>query len=221
MLPLVSIPSIVEHYAPHFESIFSPSEYQHFQKYLSGLLVSDNKTVEGINRLFTSSKQNQSTLNRFLTASDYKASDLNQLRLDLLNTQQATKLKSNGAYGGVLGLDDTLLTHYGNKFEKIANLKDHVTGQYVWAHNLVNLHYSDDQTDFPTYFQLWEPISNDDLEAGLLKANISIKDSKRKLKENEPKKWRNHLKYLYRTHQEREDVQAVYKTKIHIGHLNL
>lgn len=217
MLPLVSMPSIVEYYSSNFESFFSASEYQRFKKYLSGLLVSENKTVEGINRLFTNDVENQCSLNRFLTASTYDIDSLNQARLNWLNTQEQTRFKSNGAYGGVLSIDDTLLTHYGKNFEKIAKLKDHSSGQYVWAHNLVNLHYSDDQTDLPTYFRLWEPVSDEDLESGLLKANVSIKESKKILKTEAPKKWRNYLNYLYRKHQNREDIQAIYKTKIHIG----
>ncbi|HID62887.1 MAG TPA: hypothetical protein EYP49_09150 [Anaerolineae bacterium] len=46
---------------------------------------------------------------------------------------------------GVLGVDDTLLTHYGRHFEGIAYLYDPVEKRYTRAHNLVNLHYSDDQ----------------------------------------------------------------------------
>lgn len=217
MLPLISIPTIVEHYAPNFKSLFSEADYEHLKKYVSGLLVCENKTVEAINRLFVTAPQNQSTLNRFLTASAYDLAALNQNRLDWLNSQPATQLKSKGAYGGVLGLDDTLLCHHGKSFEHIAKLKDHVTGRYVWAHNLVNLHYSDDQTDYPTYFQLWKPIQTDDLETGLRQLDIKIKDSKVTLKQEAPKKWRNHLKYLYQKHQDREQVQAIYKTKIHIG----
>jgi len=217
MLPLLSTPSIVEHYAPIFSSVFSKTDYEHFKKYISGLLISENKTVEAINRLFITDQQNQSSLNRFLTTSTYEVSQLNEARLNWLNKNNSTKFKSKGAYGGVLALDDTLLTHYGKNFEKIAKLKDHASGQYVWAHNLVNLHYSDDQTDYPTYFQLWEPIETDDLESGLLKLGINIKDNKRSLKTDAPKKWRNHLKYLYRKHQDKKEVQAIYKTKIHIG----
>ena len=52
MLPLVAIPEIVQHYAPFFASVFSPQAFQQFQRYVSGLLVSANKTVEGINRIF-------------------------------------------------------------------------------------------------------------------------------------------------------------------------
>ena len=58
---------------------------------------------------------------------------------------------------GVLSLDDTLLTHYGQHFDKIAHLYDATQGYYVGAHNLGNLHYSDDQTDYPVHFPLWEP----------------------------------------------------------------
>jgi len=217
MLPLVSIPSIVEYYGSNFESFFSGSEYKRFKKYLSGLLVSENKTVEGMNRLFTSDVEDQSSLNRFLTASTYDIDSLNQARLDWLNTQEQTRFKSRGAYGGVLSIDDTLLTHYGKSFEKIAKLKDHSNGEYVWAHNLVNLHYSDDETDLPTYFKLWEPISDEELELGLVKANVSIKEDKKALKIEAPKKWRQHLNYLYRKEQDRADIQAIYKTKIHIG----
>lgn len=69
MLPLVEFPEIVQHYAPHFQSVFSAKAYVQFQRYLSGLIVSENKTVDGINRLFAREKRNQSSLNRLLTQS--------------------------------------------------------------------------------------------------------------------------------------------------------
>jgi hypothetical protein len=55
----------------------------------------------------------------------------------------------------VLSVDDTLLFHYGQQFEQIAYLLDPTSGRYVLAHNLVNLHYSDDETDYPLAFRLW------------------------------------------------------------------
>jgi hypothetical protein len=42
-----------------------------------------------------------------------------------------------------------MLVHYGKEFEQIAILWDPVEKRYVPAHNLVTLHYSDDQTDYP------------------------------------------------------------------------
>ncbi len=217
MLPLVSIPEIVERYAPYFKDSFSPEEYEHFKKYLSGLIVSENKTVEAINRLFVLDLKDQSSLNRFLTASNYDTKELNQERLNLLNSQESTRLKGEGHNGGVLGLDDTMLIHYGKCFDEITKLYDHSTNSYVWAHNLVNLHYSDDLVDYPTYSELWKPIETDELEAGLRKVGVKIKEKKECLKEDAPKKWRRYLSYLYKKHQERAEVQEIYRTKIIIG----
>ena len=52
MIPLVDIPEIIKHYAPLYKDLFTTAGYENFQRYLSGLLISDNKTVEAINRLF-------------------------------------------------------------------------------------------------------------------------------------------------------------------------
>lgn len=68
MLPLVEVPEIVRHYAPFFESVFSPAAFCQFQRYVSGLIVSENKTVDGINRIFFIDTRNQSSLNRLLPA---------------------------------------------------------------------------------------------------------------------------------------------------------
>jgi hypothetical protein len=48
---LVAFPELVEQYAPHFSEAFSAAGLVQFKRYISGLLVSENKTVEGINRL--------------------------------------------------------------------------------------------------------------------------------------------------------------------------
>jgi hypothetical protein len=64
MLPLVEIPELVRHYAPCFASVFSPQALVQFQRYISGLIVSENKTVDGIKRLFVLEVRNQSSLNR-------------------------------------------------------------------------------------------------------------------------------------------------------------
>jgi len=217
MLPLVSIPEVVKHYAPHFCDVFTESEYTHFQRYLSGLIVSENKRIEGINRLFVLEVKNQSTLNRFLTDSSYDLAQLNRSRLELMNTRSKTSLKGQGHYGGVLGLDDTMLVHYGKQFEEIAYLKDHSTNQYVWAHNLVNLHYSDDSVDYPVGFELWRPMDTEKVAASLQKGGVKIKPAKEQLKQSAPKKWKKHLTYLYKKHRCNSEIAAAYRSKITIG----
>lgn len=187
MIPILSIPEIVSNYASYFESVFSDSEQEHFQRYVSGLLVSENKTIEAINSLFVLDVKDQSSLNRFLTSSSYEVSALNERRLGLLNSHDKTKLKE-GFYGGVFSLDDTMLVHYGQHFEGIAKLFDHSTGSYVWAHNLVNLHYSDDEVDYPINFELWKPVDLEELEKGLASKGVVIKPKKALLKTTQPKK---------------------------------
>jgi len=139
--------------------------------------------------------------------------DLNSARLSLLESIPGTQMKRKG----VLSLDDTLLTHYGRHFEKIAYLYDHVERHYVWAHNLVNLHYSDDQTDYPVKFTLWEPADVKAMEDGLIAAGIKINKGKYVLKEEDPKKWRNYLLNLWRRHQNKPAVQKTYESKLILG----
>ena len=141
---------------------------------------------DGINRLFVLDVRNQSSLNRLLTESPFSVGELNRCRLALLQSLSGTQMKPKG----VLSLDDTLLTHYGQHFDKIAYLYDAAGQRYVWAHNLVNLHYSDDYTDYPIDFRLWEPADLETIEAGLTAAGIPLRQSKVVLKDLDPKKWR-------------------------------
>ena len=210
MLPLVEIPDIVQHYAPFFASVFSPQAFHQFQRYLSGLIVSENKTVDGINRLFVLDTRNQSSLNRLLTESPFDIKALHRARLALLQSLPGTQMKPKG----VLSIDDTLLSHYGQHFDKIAYLYDSAQECYVWAHNLVNLHYSDDLTDYPIDCCLWQPADLDVIETGLRAAGIRIRPSKYELKHRDAKKWRQYLLGLWRRHQHKPEVGKLYQSKL-------
>lgn len=213
MIPLVEFPALVQHYAPYFEHVLSPAAFVQFQRYLSGLMVSENKTVEGINRLFVVESRNQSSLNRLLTASPFRVAALNQARLALLQHLPATRLKPQG----VLSVDDTLLTHYGQHFAEIAKLYDPTDGRYVWAHNLVTLHYSDDATDYPIDFRLWKPAALEPLEAGLVAAGVPLRESKQALKAVAPEKWKAYLLGVWRRHSDQPAVATLYDSKLRIA----
>jgi hypothetical protein len=211
MLPLVEFPELVEHYAPWFTEVFSAEAFIEFERYISGLIVSENKTIDGINRLFIHESRNQSSLNRLLTESPYSLEALNQARLALLDSIAGTRMKPKG----VFSVDDTLLTHYGQEFEQIAQLFDHTTGTYVWAHNLVTIHYSDDETDYPVMFQLWEPVDLEKLEQGIRAAGIPLKASKEAWKESDPQKWRGYLLGVWRRRQKSQhQLQELYDSKL-------
>lgn len=214
MFPLVEFPELVKHYAPFFQNVFSPEAWIEFERYISGLIVSENKTVDGINRLLVVESRHQSSLNRLLTASPFSLAALNRARLELLARLPGTRMKAKG----VLSLDDTLLTHFGQAFEEIAKLYDHVSGTYVWAHDLVTVHYSDDQTDYPVLFQLWEPVDVEKLEHGLRAAGIPLKPAKESLKTSAPAKWRGYLLGVWRRRQkDHPELRELYDSKLSIG----
>ena len=169
--------------------------------------------MEGINRLCVVESRNQSSLNRLLTESPFALADLTQARLSVLSQLPGTQMKRNG----VMSVDDTFLVHYGDHFDQIAYLKDPTTQQYVWAHDLVNLHYSDDQTDYPVYFQLWKPTDVEALEQGLRAAGIALRTNKQPLKTTAPHKWRNYLQGVWRRHQNQPEVAALYQSKLLIA----
>jgi hypothetical protein len=214
MYPLVEFPELVQQYAPFFKDIFSAEALIEFERYISGLIVSENKTIDGINRLFVVESRNQSSLNRLLTESPFSLEDLNEARLNVLNSLPSTQMKPRG----VFSLDDTLLSHYGQDFEKIANLWDHVSGTYVWAHDLVTIHYSDDETDYPVMFRLWEPVELDKLERGLRAANIPIKAEKEALKQTNPQKWRGYLLGVWQRREKKHpELRELYDSKLIIA----
>ena len=211
MYPLVEFPELVQHYASFFAEVFSAEAFVEFQRYISGLIVSENKTVEGINRLFVLESRNPSSLNRLLTESPFSLEALNRARLGLLASLPGTQIKPKG----VLGVDDTLLAHYGQEFEKIAKLYDHVSKTYVWAHDWVTIHYSDEETDYPVLFQLWEPVELEKLEAGLRAAQIPLKASKEPLKESHPNKWRSYLLGVWQRRQKQHaELRELYDSKL-------
>ena len=44
MIPLVEFPELAQHYAPYFDEVFSAEAFIEFERYISGLVVSENKT---------------------------------------------------------------------------------------------------------------------------------------------------------------------------------
>ncbi len=214
MIPLVEFPLVVEHYAPFYKEVFSAEAWIECKRYISGLIVSENKTVEGINRLLVVESRNQSSLNRLLTESRYDLAKLNEARLGMLESVPGTQRKGKG----VLSIDDTLLSHYGQAFEQIAKLYDPVEEHYVWAHDLVTLHYSDDQTDDPLVFRLWKPVDLARLEDGMRAAGIPLRADKEAWKVSAPDKWRGYLLRAWRRRMKQHpEIASLYESKLTIA----
>lgn len=214
MMLLVDFPSIVKKYAPFFEHCFSPGGYEHFKKAISGYIVSDNKTLEAINRMFVNSPRHQASFNKFFNRQNFCLAEVNRARMGLLQANPGTCFKENG----VLGVDSSLLKHYGRHFDNIYYHYDYVHKCYRWAHDLVTLHYSDGRTDYPVLWRLWDP-PDWEAVAGYLKGQgLTINADKWAKRHTEPQKWRNYIRSRYKDGRKvHPGVVGIYKTKNHIA----
>lgn len=135
MLPILNYPQIVVEGLEPYHDLFQPHELDRCQRYLTGLMVSENKSIEGMNRQFADVIHiDQSTLNRFLTDSTWDAKGLNDRRIELLQADPATRTTWKNS---VCALDDTLLRKYGANTPGVGTFFDHKTKGYIKAHNLV------------------------------------------------------------------------------------
>src|SRR5512139_3577161 len=118
-MPVVAdIPEEFERALEAFRPHFGAPAFEHFKRYVLGLIVSENLTVEGINRIFVQAGH-PSSLNRFLTAKIWKQHKVNDARINLLKTQGALAGK------GWLASDGTLTHKGGKEIEGVGIYWDH------------------------------------------------------------------------------------------------
>ncbi|MCB9337850.1 MAG: transposase [Lewinellaceae bacterium] len=210
MMLLVDFPSIVKKYAPIFEHCFSPEGYEHFKKAVSGFIVSDNKTLEAINRMFIHSPRHQASFNKFFNRQNFDLEEINLVRLDMLQGGAGTCFKEKG----VLSVDNSLLKHYGRHFDNIYYHFDYVHKCYRWAHDLVTLHYSDDLTDYPVLYRMWEPPDWEAVATYLRGRGFVINEQKWDNRHSQPQQWRNYIRARYKDGRKKHPgVAGIYKTK--------
>ena len=68
MIPIVERQSVVSSYMLAFDGIFSKPQIKNFARYITGLMISGNKTVPVMNDLFCF-YNDQSAVNNFITNS--------------------------------------------------------------------------------------------------------------------------------------------------------
>ena len=151
MIPITSHPSLVTKYASEFRSLFSKPQFAHFSTYITGLIVSTNKTVQGINNNFIESKD-QSNLNLFLNESNWDEQALDNRRIELIKAQT----KKSKAKDSFLVIDDTLSHKTGKKIEQVETFYDHSTQKHVLAHQLVTSLLVTKEKLFPIGFRLYK-----------------------------------------------------------------
>ena len=137
MPPIVKIPHVVVEGCERFADVFpNQPQRRHLAEYLTGLVVSENKSVSGISAEFVDTTD-QSCLNRFLTSADWDVDELNARRLELLQEDQATQYCDRG----VIALDDVLIDHHGKLIEDVGWFWDHAEQRSKIAHDYLFANY--------------------------------------------------------------------------------
>ena len=152
-LPLVAPAPLVTTHAAAFHDLFeNRCQFQHFQQYLTGLIVLPNKSLSNIARCVLDSAD-KTNLSRFFSEAPWKAAEVNDRRITYLLSQTAPYRRSAAA--SALSVDDTLCEHVGSLFEYIDRHYNHSDATYPLAHNPVTSHYVSGAVRFPVDLRLY------------------------------------------------------------------
>jgi SRSO17 transposase len=152
-LPIVAPAPLVTAHADVFRDLFeNRRQFQHFQHYLTGLIVLDNKSLANITRCILDSAD-KTNLSRFFSEAPWFQEQVNDRRLTYL--LQQTKAIRGPKADALLILDDTLCEHVGSLFDYVDRHYNHGDDTYPLAHNPVTSHYVSGPVRFPVDLRLY------------------------------------------------------------------
>jgi SRSO17 transposase len=150
-LPIVAPAPIVLEHAQAFRHLFNDHrQFEHFQNYLTGLIVLENKSLANISRCILNSSD-KTNISRFMYESPWQPEQVNQFRIEYL-LGKTIDVRKTDSY---LIIDDTLCEHVGSLFEYITHHYDHCDNTYPLAHNLVTSLYLSGAVRFPVDFEVY------------------------------------------------------------------
>ena len=150
MLPIVKYPSFIELALPRFEPMFNRSQLRHFAEYMTGLIVSPNKTITGINDHFLN-HTDQSAKNHFLSDATWDDNQLTENRINLILEQ----CKKRQITDGLLVIDDTISHKTGKQIESVAWFWDHSNHSHALGHQLVSSQFVTDDFHAPLDYRMY------------------------------------------------------------------
>ena len=152
-VPIVAPSPIVEKHSAAFRDLFeNRCQYEHFQNYLTALMVLENKSLSNISRCVLASAD-KTNLSRFFSQAPWSEAEVNERRLAYLLEQ--TRKHRRASKDSCLILDDTLCEHVGSLFEYVSRHYDHSEARYPLAHNLVSSHLVSGAVRFPVDVRLY------------------------------------------------------------------
>lgn len=152
-IPIVQAAPLVKVHGEAFRDLFeNRRQFEHFENYVTGLMVLDNKTLTNMARCMVDSAD-KTNWSRFLSEAPWAEQAINARRISYL-LEPTQKLRRSGAES-VLVIDDTLCEHVGSLFEYIDRHYDHGEDRYPLAHNPVTSFYVSGVVRFPVDLRLY------------------------------------------------------------------
>jgi SRSO17 transposase len=152
-LPIVAPAPLVTAHADVFRDLFeNRCQFHHFQNYLTGLIVLDNKSLANRARCVLESAD-KTHLSRFFSDAPWFQDHVNDRRLTSL--LQQTKAVRGPKADAALILDDTLCEHVGSLFDYVDRHYNHGDATYPLAHNPVTSHYVSGPVRFPVDLRVY------------------------------------------------------------------
>src|SRR5579864_5033326 len=152
-LPIVEAAPLVQRHAAAFRDVFGDRrQYAHFEQYITGLMVLDNKSLANIARCMVESAD-KTNWSRYRSESAWSEAAVNERRVEYMLAQTQRLRRSQAE--SILVIDDTLCEHVGTLFEYIDRHYNHGEDSYPLAHNPVTSHYVSGVVRFPVDWRLY------------------------------------------------------------------
>jgi len=133
MLPIADIPVSLNDFADELSEAFNhPQQLLHFKEFLTGLILSENKTVAGIHQCLIDGDE-YDALRKFLSRSPWTAEKLQEERLKWIKKNLPKETKSPK----VVAIDPTFIHHTGEDIHGVYWYWDYAKRSYVKAQRLV------------------------------------------------------------------------------------
>jgi len=152
-LPLVAPAPVVVEHAEVFRELFeNRRQFQHFENYLTGLMVLSNKSMANISRCLLESAD-KTNLARLFREAPWEEKKGNEKRIpDVLEETVEGRRKAAPSCGLV---DDTLCEPVGSRCEYVDGPYAPCEGRYPLGHNLVTTHVVSGAVRFPLDVRLY------------------------------------------------------------------
>ena len=152
-LPIVAPAPLVTAHADVFRDLFEHRcQFHHFQNYLTGLIVLDNKSLTNMTRCVLESAD-KTNLSRFFSEAPWFQDRVNDRRVAYL--LQQTKEVHGAKADALLIRADTLCEHVGSLFDYVDRHYNHGDDTYPLAHHPVTSHYVRGPVRFPVALRLY------------------------------------------------------------------